>query len=352
MSRFFRCYGYLTFDNEAEAKKNYEMLKTFEDSWYYYFSEELMLAHATITFKTFGNFSAYGTCEKTVDVVSKVADNAQLGKVKIDEGDGEDAMWSWRTYNVFRNDVYREHTAPQKSYQFKSVLEFADEETAESACRTLLTDTTNSIFTKFPSNQMVFAEDKRLISFDGKFLQIDTHCSGNAAMFKKTKRLLQKIKAQSIGGKLEIFETSGLRFVPDENEDSSDWVNDMNRNIFYNYSGNLTFHSKEDAENACQKLQNDKKSVFSITNKKFPIFIANENRVVFDDIGNCQRKSFNETNLLVEEFAANAKTGKVEAAFSNTETMDSFVVDRIVPSQVRKSRKNSAAIGKRRAKQK
>lgn len=352
MSMFFRCYGYLTFENEAEAKKNHEILTTFGDNLYYYFPEQLSLVSNTVTLKTLGNFSACSTCEKTVDVVSKVAENAQFGNVKIDEGDSEDAMWSWRTYNVFQNDVYREHTAPQKSYQFKGVLEFADEETAESACRTLLTDTINSIFTKFPSNQMVFAEDKRLIGFDGKFLQIDTHCSGNAAMFKKTERLLQKIKARSIGGNLEICETFGLRFVPDENEDSSNWVNDMNRDIFYNYSGNLTFHNNEDAENVCQKLQNDEKNVFSITNKKFPIFIANENRVVFDDIGICQRKSFNETNRLIEEFAANAKTGKVEAAFSNTETMDSFVVDRIIPSKVRKSRKDSAAIEKRRAKQK
>lgn len=336
---FFRCYGYLSFETEAEAKRNYEILTTRKDNFFYYFSEELKLARKTITFKTLGNFSSYITCEKTDDVVHEVAENAVHGNVKIDEGDGEDAMWSWKTYSVFNGQVYRDHTDPNKSYKFKGELEFADEAAAEAACKLLLTNTANSIFTKFPSAQKVFADDKRLIDFAGKTLQLDAHCAGNTAIFKKTERLLRQIKARSIGGNIEIAETYGLRFIPDKSENSWSWVNNMNRDIFYGYSGSLTFHTAAESETACQKLLNDERSVFSITGKKFPVFVTGGNRLVFDDIGSCHRSLFNSTNDLIEDFAFVAKTGKIEAAFSNSETMDSFVVDRIVPSKVKKWRK-------------
>ncbi len=337
MSMFFRCYGYLSFESEVEAKRNHDILTTRDDNRYSYFPEELKLVRQTVKFKTDGNFSAYSTCEKTDDVVREVAENALRGVVKIDEGDNEDAMWSWKYYSVDDKQVYREHTDPQKSYKFKGELEFADEETAISACKTLLTDPANSIFTKFPPNQKVFTDDKRNIKFVGKTLQIDAHCPGNVAIFKKTERLLKKIKSQSISGNIEIAETFVLRFIPDKSENSSGWVNNMNRDIFYRYSGSLTFHTAEEAETAYQKLLNDERSVFSINSKTtFPLYILNKTRLIFDDIGDCNRSLFNTTNDIIEEFAATAKTGKVEGAFSNAETMDSFVVDRIIPSKVRK----------------
>ena len=340
MSMFFRCYGYLSFESDAEAKKNYDILTTRDNTWFCFFPEELKLVRKTIEFKTTGNFSSYSTCEKTDDVVGEIAENAMRGVVKIDEGDGEDAMWSWKTYSVSDKQVYRAHTDPQRSYKFQGELEFADEETAKAACQTLLTDPANSIFTKFPPNRRIFAEDKRLISFAGKILQIDAHCPGREAIFKKTEKLLKKIKTQSIGGNIETAETYVLRFIPDKSENSSGWVNNMNRDIFYRYSGSLTFHTTEEAQKALQELLVDEKSVFSITAKTiFPLYILNETRLIFDDIGSCHRTLFNDTNDIIEEFAALAKTGKVECAFSNTETMDSFVVDRITPSKVRKWKK-------------
>ncbi len=349
---YFRCYGYFSFETEAEAKRNYEILTTRDDCWLSYFLDELNFISKTITFKTTGNFSAYRTCENTIDVVSEIAENALFGNVKIDEGDGEDAMWSWRTYSVFNKQVFREHTDPQKSYKFKGELEFADEETAKNVCKILLTDSVNSIFTKFPPHQRIFADDKKLIIFDGKFLKIDVLCAGNEKIFKKTEAILRKIETQSIGGNLEICETFALRFIPDKSENSSGWVNNMNRNVFYRYTGNLTFQTAEEAGNAWRKLINDEKSLFKINAKhSFPLYVVGT-KLIFDDIGSCSRKLFNETNHLIEEFAAIAKSGKIEAAFSNAETMDSFVVDRIVPSKVRKSIKDSLSIAKRKAKQK
>jgi hypothetical protein len=336
MSMYFRCYGYFSFENEAEAKRNFEILTTREDCYFLYSPDELGFKNKTITFKTDGNFSGYGTCENSIDVVSEVAENAEFGNVKIDEGDGEDAMWSWRTYAVSDKQVYRTHTDPQKSYKFKGSLEFADEETAIDACKTLLTDSANSIFTKFPPNQRIFADDKRLLNFDGKFLHIDAHCGGNAAIFKKTEKLLRELKTQSIGGNLEVAETYTLRFIPDKSENSSGWVNNMNRDIFYHYTGNLTFETAEEAENSLQKLLNDEISLFKINAKNsFPLYVVGT-KLIFDDIGGCHRKLFNDTYDLIEQVAAIAKSGKVEGAFSNSATMDSFVVDRIIPSKVRK----------------
>jgi hypothetical protein len=347
---YFRCYGYFSFENEAAAKRNFEILTTRDDCRYFYFPDELSCENNTITFKTDGNFSAYRTCENTIDVVSEVAENAEFGNVKIDEGDGEDAMWSWRVFGVSDKQVYRTHTDPQKSYKFKGNLEFADEEIAKLACKIFLTDSVNSIFTKFPPHQRIFADDKKLIIFEGKFLHIDVHCAGNEKIFKKTEKLLRKIETQSVGGNLEIGETFALRFIPDSSENSSDWVNDMNRDIFYRYTGNLTFETAEEAENAWRKLLNDEKSLFKINAKNsFPLYIIGT-KLIFDDIGGCRRKLFNDTNELLREVAAIAKSGKVEGAFSNSATMDSFVVDRTIPSKVRKSLKDSAAIAKRQDK--
>ncbi len=350
MSMYFRCYGYFSFENEAVAKQNYELLTTREDNRYFYFPDELELIHDTILFKTDGNFSAYRTCEETIDVVSEVAENVLNGVVKIDEGDGEDTMWSWRNYLVSEKTVYREHTDTQKSYKFKGELEFVDEATAKNFCNMLLTDSVSSIFTKFPPFQRVFADDKRLIYFDGKFLKIDAHCGGNEKIFKKTEAILRKIETQSIGGNLEISETFGLRFIPDKSENSSVWVNNMNRDIFYRYTGNLTFQTCEEAENAWHKLLNDEKSLFKINAKNsFPLYVIGT-KLIFDDIGSCHRKLFNETYDLVRQFAAIAKRGKVEGAFSDKETMDSFVVDRSIPSKVRKSIQNSISIAKSKEK--
>ncbi len=340
---FFRCYGYFSFKNEAEAERNYEILRTREDNFFYYFPEELKPQRKTIRFNVLGNFSSYTTCEKTDDLVAEIAKNAVNGVVKIDEGDGEDEMWGWKTFSVSNGQVYRQHTDPKKSYKFKGSFEFADEEAAKSACKLLLTDTTNSIFTKFPTNQKVFADDKRIIKFEGKSLEIVAHCPGNEAIFKKTVKLLKKLQSQSIDGNVDFTETYVLRFIPDKSENSFGWVNNMNRKIFYHYSGNLTFLNAEDAENALQKLLTDEKSVFSINSKNsFPLYLLNKNRLVFDDFGDCHRSLFNSTNSLIEDFAFKAKTGKIEAAFSNTETMDSFVVDRIIPSKVKKWRKFTA----------
>jgi hypothetical protein len=334
MSMYYRCYGYFRYENESEAKKNYDILVTREDNRFNYFPEELKLVGDTITFKVDGNFSSYTTCEKTNDIISEVAENAKVGIVKIDEGDGEDAMWSWRTYSVSGTEVMRTHTKPQKSYRFKGELEFADEEAARAACKMLLTDTANSIFTKFPPNQIVFVGDKRQIRFDGKFLRIDAHCGGNVAIFKKTERLLQKIQAQATGGNLEAAETFVLRFIPNRNKDSSDWVNNMNRKIFYHYTGSLTFGTTEEAENAYQKLISHEKSVFRVNAKNsFPLYVTHT-KLVFDDIGNCHRTLLNDTEELIKEFAAIATKGKVENAFSNLETMNSYLVFRIVPSKV------------------
>lgn len=349
---YFRCYGYFSFENEAVAKQNYDILTTRDDCWFSYFQDELKLANTTITFKTTGNFSAYRTCENTIDVVSEVAENASFGNVKIDEGDGEDAMWSWRTYAVSDKTVFREHTDTQKSYKFKGELEFTDEDSAKLFCNMLLTDSANSIFTKFPPFQRIFADDKREIYFDGNFLKIDAHCGGNEKIFKKTEKLLRKIEMQSIGGNLEIAETFGLRFIPDKSENSSAWVNNMNRNIFYRYTGNLTFQTAEEVENAWQTLLNDEKSLFKINAKNsFPLYVVGT-KLIFDDIGSCHRKLFNETYDLIRQFAAIAQRGKVEGAFSDKKTMDSFVVDRSIPSKARKSINDSLSIAKRNAKQK
>ena len=334
MSVYYRCYGYFRFENESEAKKNYDTLITREDNRFNYFPEELKLAGDTITFKVDGNFSSYTTCEKTNDIISEVAENAKVGIVKIDEGDGEDAMWSWRTYSVSGTEVMRTHTKPQKSYSFKGELEFTDEEAACAACKMLLTDPLNSIFTKFPANQIVFDGDKRQIVFDGKFLRIDAYCGGNVAIFKKTERLLRKIQAQAVGGKLEVAETFALRFIPNRSKDSSDWVNNMNRQIFYHVTGSLSFATTKEAENAYQKLISHEKSVFRINAKNsFPLYIIGT-KLVFDDIGNCHRTLFDDTEELIKEFAAIATKGKVENAFSNLETMNSYLVFRIVPSKV------------------
>jgi hypothetical protein len=85
-------------------------------------------------------------------------------------------------------------------------------------------------------------------------LQIDAHCPGDTAKFRKTKAMLEKVKSQAIGGNLEMGETVALRFIPDKSEDSADWVDDMNRDIFYRYTGNLTFETAEEAENAWRKF--------------------------------------------------------------------------------------------------
>lgn len=338
MSMYFRCYGYFSFENETEAKRNFEILTTSEDNRYSYFPNELTLANKTITFNTDGIFSSYTTCEKTIDVVSEVAENAKSGIVKIDEGDGEDAMWSWRTLAVSNKQVFREHTDTQKSYKFKGTLEFADEATAKNACKIILTDTVNSIFTKFPKYRRVFADDKREISFDGKFLHIDAHCGGNPAIFKKTEKILRKIETQSVSGNLEIGETFALRFIPADDENSFEWVNDMNCEIFYHYTGSLTFHKAEEAENALQTLLNDEKNVFKINAKNsFPLYVVGT-KLIFDDIGGCQRKLFYDTYKLLKELGVTAKSGKVEGSFSDLKTMDSFIVDRIIPSKLRKNR--------------
>jgi hypothetical protein len=340
MSMFFRCYGYLSFENEAEARRNYEILTTRDDTWFCFFPKELQLTRKTIQFKAFGNFSSYSTCEKTDDVIKEIAANTLYGSVKIDEGDGEEAMWSWKSYSVSDKQVYREHTDPQKSYRFKGKLEFADEKAAKNSCKTLLTDTANSIFTRFPPNQRIFVDDQRIINFAEKTLHIAAHCPGNEAIYKKTLRLLKKIQSQAISSNVECAETYILRFIPDKSQNSWSWVNNMKRDIFYHYSGSLTFYNAQNAENAYQKLLNDEKSVFVINRKRsFPLYILNGNRLVFDDFGGCRRSLFNTTNDLIEDFAFIAKTGKVEGAFSISETMDSFVVDRIVPSKVRKRRK-------------
>jgi len=345
---FFRCYGYFSFESEAEAKLNYKILTTRDDCRYSYFPEELKLADTTITFNTTGNFSAYGTCENTIDAVSEVAENALFGVVKIDEGDGEDSLWSWRTFSVSHKRVYREHTNPQKSFKFKGELEFADEETAKNACKSLLTDSVKSIFTKFPPYQRVFADDKRLIIFDSKLLKIDAHCGDDKKIFKKTEKLLRKIETQAIGGNLEICETFALRFIPDNKENSFAWVNDMNSEIFYHYIGNLTFQTKEEAENALQTLLNDEKSLFRINAKNsFPLYVV-QTKLIFDDIGGCHRKLFYNTYELLREIAAIAKRGKIEGSFSDLKTMDSFVVERIIPSKVRKSINDSLSIAKRK----
>ncbi len=347
MSMYFRCYGYFSFENEAVAKQNFELLTTREDNRYFYFPDELELVHETILFKTDGNFSAYRTCEETIDVVSEIAENALFGNVKIDEGDGEDAMWSWRTYAVSDKTVYREHTDTQKSYRFKGDLEFADEASAKDACKTLLTNSLHSIFTKFPPNQKVFADDKRLISFEGNVLKIDVHCPGNNRLFWRTRRLFNRFEYK---GKLECDETFALRFIPDKSENSSAWVSNMNRDIFYRYTGSLTFQTTEEAENAFQKLVNDEKSLFKINAKNsFPLYVIGT-KLIFDDIGSCHRKLFNETYNLIRQFAAIAQRGKVEGAFSDKETMDSFVVDRSIPSKVRKSIQNSLSIAKKKEK--
>jgi hypothetical protein len=345
MSMYFRCYGYLSFESEAVARKNYDVLTTCNDTLFYFFPNELQIVRQTIKFKTLGNFSAYSTCERTDDLIRKVAANVVRGEIKIDEGDGEDALWSWKYYSVFDKQVYREHTNPQKSYKFKGELEFADKETAKVAGKMLLTDTANSIFTKFPLYQKVFADDKRLINFVGKILHIDAHCAGNKAIFKKTTRLLRQLKAQSIGGNVELAETHVLRFIPDKNKDSSGWVNNMNRDIFYRFSGSVLYHTPAEAVAACEKLLSDERSVFSITSKSsFPLYIANKNRLIFNDINGCHRKLLNSTDDIIREVIEFAKTGKVECAFSNVETMDSYVVDRNTPAKVRKSNALSAKL--------
>lgn len=347
---YFRCYGYFTFENEAEAKKNYELLTTREDNCYSYLLTELKLIERTIEFHTFGNFLPYITCENTVSVISEVAGNTQFGNVKIDEGDGENALWSWRSYSVDNKQVYQTHLDPQKSYQFKGTLEFADEMRAQELCQLLLTDSKNSIFTNFPIAQKVFNDDKRIIRFEGNFLHIDVHCAGNAAIFKKTQRLLQTIKTYSIGGNIESSETFALRFVPDKSDSSFEWVNDMNRQIFYRYVGYLTFQTTEEAHNACTKLLNNAQSVFSINAKhSFPLSVV-DTKLIFDDIGNCHRTKFNETNTFIEDIALNAQKGKVETVFSNQETMDYYLNHPIVPSKVRKSRKTSLSIAAKNVK--
>jgi hypothetical protein len=349
MSMFFRCYGYFSFENEAEAKRNFEILKTRDDTWYLYCPEELSLEHQKIVFKTNGNFLAYRTCENTIDVISEIAENAESGVVKIDEGDNENVLWSWRTYSVLNRLVFRDHTKPQKSYQFKAKLEFADAQTTKMYCHMLMTDST-FIFTKFPPNQLVFTHDKRFITFDEQFLLIDAHCPGDAVLFRKTEAILQKIKSEGIGGNLEMGETIALRFIPNKSEDSTDWVNDMERNVYYRYTGKLTFETIEEAHIACQKLLNDERSLFKISAKNsFPIYIIGT-KLIVDDIGSCHRTLLNNTYVLLQEIAATAKNGKVEAAFSNKATMDSYIVERTVPSKARKSIKDSAVIAKRKAK--
>lgn len=348
MSMYFRCYGYLFFENKEVAAANYKKLTTIDDNLYSYFPDELELIENKIEFQTFGNFWSYTTCENTCDAVSEITENASKGIVKIDEGDSEDEMWSWRTFSVADGQVYRTHTDSQKSYKFKGELEFVDEETAKNACKILLTDSVNSIFTKFPPYQRIFADDKKLIIFDGKLLKIDVHCAGNEKIFKKTEKLLRKIETQSIGGNLEICETFALRFIPDKSENSSAWVNDMNCEIFYHYTGNLTFQTNEEAENALQKLLNDEKSLFKINAKNsFPLYVIGT-KLIFEDIGGSHRKLFYDTYELLSEIAAIAKSGKVEGAFSDLKTMDSFIVDRIIPSKVRKSLNDSAAIAKKK----
>lgn len=345
---YFRCYGYLQFETEALAKQKFELLKTAKDNRYNYFPAELQISGSTIHFKTFGDFISYTSSENTCDLVFEVAEQAHNGDVKIDEGDGEMSLWSWRSYKVRAKTLYYIHTNPKKSFRFKGELEFESEDQAKEACKLLTTDNKNSLFTKYPSNQIVFTDDKRIIYFEKNVLYIDVHCPGDARQFAKTKKLIGSLQAKN--GTVDCDETICLRYIPVIGHSSLDWVNENSGHIFYQYSGSLSFKTRQEAEAALSKLVSNPKTVFFNTSKKsFPLYTADE-KLFFQDKGNCQLSSLNDTENFINEIASKALRGKVEAAFSIFEKMDIYVVNRSVPTKIRVSIKNSETIAKRKNK--
>lgn len=335
MGMYFRCYGYLQFESETAAMQNFELLRTTEDNRYHYSPEELELTGATIRFKTTGNFSSYSTCEATCDLLYEVAEKSYNGDVKIDEGDGEKNLWSWRLYRVRAKTLYYDHTKPEKSFKCKGELEFENEELAKNACKLLTTDTKNSLFTKYPPNQIVFTDDNRVIYFKRNTLFIDIHCPGNSRLFNTTKKLIAGLNAKK--GKVECEETACLRYIPVTGHNSLDWVNDKKQLVFYHFSGSFTFKTPKEAENALSTLVSDTRGLFLHSSKRsFPLYTVDA-KLYFDDRGNCPGSSLNDTELLIEEIAITALRGKVEAAFSIFEKMDIYVVNRIVPSKIRAS---------------
>ncbi|MFT3980069.1 MAG: hypothetical protein QM687_06330 [Ferruginibacter sp.] len=348
MGMYFRCYGYLQFENETIAKQKFELLITAKDNRYHYSPGELEITGTNINFKTSGDFSSYSTCEKTCDLIYEVAENSYNGDVKIDEGDGENCLWSWRSYRVRAKTLYYEHTDPKKSFRFKGNLAFENEDGAKEACKLLTTDIKNSLFTKYPPNQIVFTDDKRAVYFKKNVLYIDVHCPGDVAWFNKTKRLIDKLKTNN--GKVESEETVCLRYIPVIGHSSIDWVNDNKGHVFYQYSGSLSFKTRQEADTALSKLLHNPKVVFSNSSKKsFPLYVVTE-KLYFDDRGNCCLSSLNDTEKLINDIAGTALRGKVEMAFSIFEKMDIYVVNRIVPSKIRASVKNSKKPGKEKNK--
>lgn len=339
MGMYFRCYGYFQFESETIAMQNFELLRTTEDNRYHYSPEELEIIGTTINFKSTGNFSSYVTCEKTCDLVYKIAENSYNGDVKIDEGDNEKDLWSWRSYKVRVKTLSYTHTNPKKSFRFKGDLAFENEDLAKETCKLLMTDIKNSLFTRYPPNQIVFTDDKRIVYFEKNVLFVDVHCPGDVEWFNKTKRLIDKLKVNN--GKVECEETVCLRYIPVIGHSSIDWVNDRNQRIFYRFSGSFTFKTKEEAETALSKLVNIDTSLFFGNSKKsFPVYTADA-KLYFDDMGNCPRFALTETELLTREIASTALRGKVEVVFSIFESMDIYVVNKVVPSKIRASKKKS-----------
>lgn len=335
MGMYFRCYGYLQFESETIARQNFELLRTTKDNRYHYSPEELEIIDTTINFKTTGNFSSYSTSEATCDLLYEVAEKSYNGDVKIDEGDGEKNLWSWRSYRVRAKTLYYEHTKPQKSFRCKGQLEFENDELAKNACKILTTDIKNSLFTKYPPNQIVFTDDKRIIYFEKSIVYIDVHCPGNTRQFSTTKKLITNLKAKN--GNVECEETACLRYVPVIGHRSIDWVNNMERPVFYHVSGSFVFKTPKEAENALSVLLRDTTALFLHSSKKmFPLYVTGA-RLYFDDMGNCPRVSLNSTELLIREIGSTALRGKAEIACSIFERMDIYVIDKIIPSKIRAS---------------
>jgi|GEM_PF-3134787 len=350
MGMYFRCYGYLKFENDSIAKQNFELLTTTKDSYYSFSNNELELVDTKITFKAFGNFCSYSTSEATCDLLFEVAGTSYNGDVRIDEGDGEKSLWSWRLYKVRAKTLYYDHTKPKKSFRFKGELEFENEELAKNACKLLATDIKNSLFAKNQPPQIVFADDRRKISFQKNVLHIDVHCPGDSKDFTKTRNLISKLKA--ISGEVKCEETVCLRYIPAIGHSSLDWVNDMSKNVFYHFSGFFSFNTQKEAEAALTKLLSTPASLFLTSAKKaFPLY-ASGTKLYFNDRGNCSRDLLEKTEKLIYEIGSTALRGKVEKAFSIFENMDVYVIDSNVPSKIRASIKATETIAKRKNKKK
>jgi hypothetical protein len=337
MSMFFRYDGSLSFESETKAQEYYKLLTADADSWFRSAPDYLELSGETITFKNIGNFNSYSSCEKTKDLINEAARNATKGKVKVDEGDGEDNLWNKELISVASlRKQQRKRIAPaNKIYKFTGQLQFADEETAKAICKTLLTDAANSLFPKF---EREYEGDKREIRFNKKNLSVEAQCAGTSSLFKKTEKLLKKAKEQSVSGQVDVKEVEAPKFMRDSDAKGPEgWVSDMEMDLFYRITGSMLYHSAKEAEEACQKLLSDSKSIFSITGKySFPVYVSKEVQLIFDDMGNCPRKILNDTGDLIREVAVLARRGKVTCAFSFVETMDTFMADRFTPAKERK----------------